>query len=766
MMKALSPCVPRLVAALSLIALGQFAFAEIGFFGPDINPNGEILFSLKADVPGDGSYPTLFLKRVGDANLSQLTFYPESIESLADGTVLQLRNRFGTGRIDAKTQAFSWVRELKPFVEGGTPLAGRLGDVSTSPNGRWVVSIEPTGPAAGRLVILDLDRSLRYEIAPSVSLGSVPVAWSPDSSVLIYEYGSSLHFARPEYFFSANSVSEEYRELGPGRISSVYWYAANRFLYVRDTDVFRIQSSELLSRSLYGPLIGVGELAGKLPFPFNPETDRFCGSRDGNAIVYTRDKRGVYYTGLSGDDYAQLGRPARYPYLLLPGNTAEIQPIWTAGGVPAVFTQCVEDGSRKMKAWRLVESGGSASFTALDIPQDTESVVASPSGSWVALKTANSVSVRDSATWAEKALFREESVVSCAWADEGNLFIGGAETVRKWNLSSLSSVKYLYSAVNDASWDQSARTVIASTPLGGKVSWTSEMKWAPAPDAKARPASGANASWRLYLDSSAGFFSNMLYIRSATGPGGTKPLIREPSTRFDPLGAALDPIPEGPVVSHGSRSGAREAALVFDAIDTLEGLPEILSVLDRYGIRATFFINGEFIRRHPSAVNEIVKAGHQAASMFFTAWDLTNAKYRIDEDFLVRGLSRNEDDFYNATGQELSLLWHAPWYVSSPLIVSSAEKAGYKTVAPDVTVLDWVTKEQGQKMPGLYHDTAWIIENVMAQKKPGSIIPVRVGHPEGTRSDWLCDKVDLLINALVESGYRLVTVDTLLAHAR
>ena len=124
--------------------------------------NGEILFSLKADVPGDGSYPTLFLKRVGDANLSQLTFYPESIESLADGTVLQLRNRFGTGRIDTKTQAFTWVRELKPFVEGGTPLAGRLGDVSTSPNGRWVVSIEPTGPAAGRLVILDLDRSLRY----------------------------------------------------------------------------------------------------------------------------------------------------------------------------------------------------------------------------------------------------------------------------------------------------------------------------------------------------------------------------------------------------------------------------------------------------------------------------------------------------------------------------------------------------------------------------------------------------------------------------
>lgn len=766
MLNTLKGLLPRFAAAAALLWFAGFAFAEISFYGPDINPNNEILFSLKADIPGDGSFSTLFLKRVGEANLSQLTFYPEALESLAEGTVLQIRNRFGTGRVDAKTSAFSWVREMKPFVEGGTPLTGRLGDSATSPNGRWIVSIEPTGPATGRLVILDLDRSLRFEIAPSVSRGSVPVAWSPDSSVLIYEYDSSLHFARPEYFFSANSISEEYRELGPGRIASVNWYSPNRFLYVKDTDVYRIQSSELLSRSLYGPLIGIGELAGKLPYPFNPETDRFCSSRDGTAIVYTRDNRSVYYTGLSGDDYAQLGRPARYPYLLLPGNTAEILPVWTAAGLPAVFTRSVEDGSRCMKAWRLVESGGTASFTVLDIPQDTETVEVSPSGAWVALRTANSVSVRDTAAWAEKALFREESVISSAWADDTSLFIGGAETVRKWNFQSLSSVKYLYSAVADASWDQSARSVAASTPLGGRITWSKDMKWTSSPEVKARAASGANASWRLYLDSSAGFFSNMLYIRSATSPGGTKPLLREPSTRFDPLGITPGTAVDGPVVSHGSRSGAREVALAFDALDTLEGLPVILSTLDRYGVRATFFINGEFIRRHPSAVNEIVKAGHQTASMFFTAWDLTNAKYRIDEDFLVRGLSRNEDDFYNATGQELSLLWHAPWYVSSPLIVSSAEKAGYKTVAPDVTVLDWVTKEQDQKMPGLYHDASWIIENIMAQKKPGSIIPVRIGHPVGSRSDWLCDKVELLVNALVESGYQLVTVDTLIAHAR
>lgn len=756
--------VAALCAGFSLI--GNETFAEISFLSPDINPGNEILFSMKADIPGDGSFNTLFRKRVSDGNLEQLTFFPESIESLSSGAVLQIRNRFGTGRIDTRTAAFSWVRDSLPFVEGGRPLLGRLPDVVTSPDGRWIVSIEPTGAASGRMVIFDMTRSLRFEIAAGVELGPVPVAWSPDSSVLVYEIEHTLYFARPEYFFSPNALPEEYRSLGPGRVSCVDWYADNRLLYVRSNNVYMIQSSEMLSRSLYSPLIGVGTLVGKLPVAFNPETDSFRASMGGDEVIFAQGKRNVYYTRLSGDDYVEAGRPARFPYLLLPGNTSRILPVWTTVGVPAIFTECVEDGVRRMKAWKLAAIGGSSVFESLDVPQDTRAVSVSPSGSLVALRSSGSLSVRDAATWAEIALFREEQVLQAVWADDTSLFIGGTETVRRWTPSTGESVKYLYSAVNGAAWDQSTLGIVASTPLAGKLSWSKDMRWNPSPDAKARSASSPNATWRLYLDSSAGFFSNMIYIRSATSPGGTMPLIKEPETRFDPLGLSSDVGSSGAIISHGSRGGAREIALVFDALDSLEGLPEILSTLETYGITATFFINGEFIRLHPAAVNEIVKAGHQSASMFFTAWDLSSSKYRIDEDFVIRGLSRNEDDFYNATGQELSLLWHAPWYVSSALIVDSGQKAGYRIVAPDVTVLDWVTEELNRQMPGLYHDSAWLIEDIMTRKKPGSIIPIRIGHPEGTRSDWLCDKVELLVNALIENGYKIVTVDTLIAHAR
>lgn len=757
----------RILAAAAALALFlEAAWADIGFLSPDINPSGDVLFSLKADIPGAGAFTTLFRKRISDGTLEQLTFYPEALESLAGGSILQVRNRLGTGRIDTKTLTFAWVRETTPFVDGGTPLLGRLPDTAASPDGRWLVSVEPTGPASGRLSIYDITKSIKREISAKVERGSLPVAWSPDSSVLVYELGGVLYFARPEHFFSSASLPQEYRVIGPGKISSVAWYDVNRLLYVRGDSVYRVQASELLSRSLYGPLIGAGTLAGKIPVPFVPETDRFSSSPEGDAVIFAQRNRNVYYTTLAGDDYVEFGRPARYPYLLLPGNTARIVTVWSGSGIPSIFTESVEDGSRRTKAWRLSVSGGNSLFESVEIPADTRWVEMSPSRTHAALRTSNAVSIRDASTWAEKALFREEPVVRAVWADDSSLFIGGAETLRRWTFTTGSSVKYLYSEVSSPSWDQTSQVITASAPLSGKIAWQKGMQWSQAPDLKPRAPSGSNGTWRLYVDSSGGFFSNMIYLRAATGPGGTAPLIQEPPLRFDPLGKESDSGVDGSVVSHGSRSGAREVALVFDAMDGLEGLPELLNTLSTYGIRATFFINGEFIRQHPAAVNEIVKAGHQTASLFFTPWDLSSPKYRIDEDFVIRGLSRNEDDFYNATGQELSLLWHAPWYVTSPLILSAAEKAGYKTVSPDVSVLDWVTLEQGRHMPGLYKSVPDLIDSILSQKKPGSIIPVRIGHAEGGREDWLCDRIPVLVNALIESGYRIVTVDDLIARAR
>lgn len=755
-------------AILTFVAIFLLpAFAELSFLAPDINSGNDILFRIETGVPGNGAYRTLFRKNADTGKMEQLTFYPEAMETLSEGTILQLRNRFGTGRYDAKTEAFSWIEDSRPFHSGGSVSLGSLADVSASPDGRWVVSIEPESPARGALVIFDVSKKLSFVLSESVERGAVPVTWAPDSSVMIYELEHTLYFARPESFFSVSSVDRKYRTLGPGTIRSVSWYSTSRFLYVSGLSVYRIQSSELFARSLYAPLMGPGELAGKLPCSFDGASDTICASPDGSAILLAKDGRNVYYCELEGDDYVSVTKPAFLPYLLLPGNTATLSFVWTQGNTPAVFSEAVEDGKKSMKAWKMAELAGGKVFSPISVPPHVTSLALSPDGSLIAFNTAQALLVYSTANWKEVNSWKDEPVVSFAWGDLSTLFIGGRETVRKWNSKTGASSVILLSSVSACAWDEQEKNVLGDTTSLGRFVYAGNMKWTPFAAGKMRPASATNASWRLYLDSGKGFFSNMLYARSTASPGGTRALVSEPSVPALPPGAVKEASsPSDGIFSHGSRTGLRQVALVFDAMDSLDGLPQILHTLARYGIRATFFINGEFIREHPGAVNEIVKAGHQCASLFFTAWDLSGTTYRIDEDFISRGLSRNEDDFYNATGQELTLLWHAPFYVTSPLILEAGNKAGYRYVSGDISVLDWIGAEQEKYMPGFYRSAAVIIEDVMKAVKPGSIIPVRIGKTTAWRDDYLFDRIDLLVNALTESGYGIVTVDTLINNAQ
>ncbi len=754
-----------LLTGFQLLTLG----AQVSFSGPDINGAGEVLFSAQTQIPGKGSYQTLFRHNLQSKTQEQLSFYPEAMDTLSGGTILQVRNRFGTARYNTVTGTFMWMEEYRPFISGGTVSLGRVEPLSPSPDGRWVVSLEPTSAAWGRLVLHDIQRGLRYIIAEQVERGPLPVRWAPDSSVLLYALRGSVFFARPESFFSVSVVEERYRTIGSGTIDSVAWFSASHFLYVNGTAVYRIAAAELFTRSLYTDLVGIGTLSGKLPCDFDPVLDRFFPSPDGTALLYARDIRNVYYCPLTGDDYVTTNNAPVMPHLLLPGNTATVSFFWaSASSAPAVFTGSVQDGKKILRAWQLTSTDNTIRiFNEFSVPANAEFFIPSPDRRMLAFNSpAEGLQVYDTTSWKEVSAFNDEPVVSAVWADEAHLFIGGGNTVRKWQVRTGASTVLFLSSVSAYGWDEQNSAVVAETGTLGRFTYEGNMKWQQTPLKRIKPAMLANTSWRLYLDSSNGYYQNMLYARSALSPGGTVPLISEPDMRLDSLDSR-SPLDSGRgVFSNGSRSRSRYVSLVFNALDSQEGLAEILHLLKVYNIRATFFINGEFIRRHPSAVNEIARAGHQSASLFFTTWDLSGTAYRIDRDFIIRGLARNEDDFYAATGQELSLLWHAPNYVITPLLVEAGESAGYRYVSADVSVLDWVSAADERRMPGVYRSANALVEEIIKVKRPGSIIPIRIGKPAGERDDYLYQKIDILINALIEGGYRIVPVSTLLQEAR
>ncbi len=142
---------------------------------------------------------------------------------------------------------------------------------------------------------------------------------------------------------------------------------------------------------------------------------------------------------------------------------------------------------------------------------------------------------------------------------------------------------------------------------------------------------------------------------------------------FEPFPAKDEPV-SFTNFTHGSRIRRREVSLVFNAVDSAEGLTGILNTLSAYRIRATFFVNGEFIRRYPDAVQEIAESGHEVGSLFSTYFTMTDSRFGVDQAFVKAGLARNEDDYFAATGRELSLLWHAPYYIVNSAIIAAAAR--------------------------------------------------------------------------------------------
>ena len=202
------------------------------------------------------------------------------------------------------------------------------------------------------------------------------------------------------------------------------------------------------------------------------------------------------------------------------------------------------------------------------------------------------------------------------------------------------------------------------------------------------------------------------------------------------------------------QSAKKKVALIFDASDNSDGLPQILSALKKYNVKGTFFINGEFIRRYPLETKQIVQNGQKCASMFFTTSDLTSPGFAMTEDFIRRGLARNEDEFYQATGTELNLYWHAPDYKVTDAIKEYGKLAGYSYVNNNFKYSD--TDIQTIKPEILINEY-----NSILKFANYGIIPVSVGYSTGIHEDPLYAHMDLLISALLDAGYEIVELEKL-----
>ena len=712
-----------------------FSLFGINFSELNLSNDDKLLFKAQSETQN-----ALFISTLTDMSIQQLTFLPEKLQLIENGRTILAVNRFGAARIPVTGGLPSLIPRF-PSLANGNAQGGRTQELAASGDGRWIVYIEPVSPAYGNLFLTEVSSGANWLISENVELPAAdfPAKWSPDSRLFIYSKGGRLYYF-PIISDISVFVNERFRLIGQGGINSVLWGQRDEFYYFTGNTLYRIRNPELFTHTVYGEFLSVGNVNAVLPVEFDSLFDRYWIAPDSGSILINKGGRGffLFLLGENKDSASPL------PYLAMPYGAENFSVLWSNDGHLAIIASV----KNIISVWRLeINDNRARNLTASSIPLSSNGAL-SPDRSKAVFWGENGLELWDFTNWRLIQRLSRRSVLSCAWINNERLISGNGRFLEEINIANTnaSSRNICLSNADEFGFESGSRpSRILARVENEWFATDGKNQWVPVTSPQLRQILVSSERYRVYLEPQySGSFSNIPMIRNVYF-SGTMPLIQDISVYK----------PNAPI-------SRLQIALCFDLYDDDTGLLQVLAALRQYGIKATFFLNGDFIRRNPQAAAAIAEAGHETASLFFAPIDFSNSRYRITQEFITQGLARNEDEFNNATGRELSLLWHPPFYRTSDFITSAAAAAGYRTVIRTVDPGDWLSKESAVRFNIRQTPASQMVEFIMDKKQSDAVIPIRLGLLPGGRDDYLFQRIEVLLDALIRSGVNVVPVSALI----
>jgi peptidoglycan/xylan/chitin deacetylase (PgdA/CDA1 family) len=195
----------------------------------------------------------------------------------------------------------------------------------------------------------------------------------------------------------------------------------------------------------------------------------------------------------------------------------------------------------------------------------------------------------------------------------------------------------------------------------------------------------------------------------------------------------------GQCVVHGARA-VPELALTFDDGPDPRFTPQVLDVLKRYAVPATFFCLGANARAHPELVERTVHEGHLVGNHTWShpyLPDLTREQVLRQLDETDRALAR--------AGVETGLV-RPPYGARSPEVMRWLAEHGRTTVLWDVDTQDW-------SVPGS--------EAIAAEAATATGGSVLLMHDAGGDRTQTVATLPRIVEGLLGRGYRFVRLDAL-----
>ena len=200
----------------------------------------------------------------------------------------------------------------------------------------------------------------------------------------------------------------------------------------------------------------------------------------------------------------------------------------------------------------------------------------------------------------------------------------------------------------------------------------------------------------------------------------------------------------GLFIVHGPRT-ERKVALTFDDGPDLFITPQVLTVLRRENVKATFFLVGLRVHDYPGIVRRIAAEGHAIGNH---TWDHRELP-KLGLDALKSEANRTDAEIYRSVGIHPALIRPPYGSVNGPVIETLAHM-GYRVVDWNVDSSDWRGLGRLQ-----------VEQNVLSNVHNGSII---LQHSGGAsrKLNGTVEALPDIIRELRARGYQFVTVPELL----
>lgn len=227
------------------------------------------------------------------------------------------------------------------------------------------------------------------------------------------------------------------------------------------------------------------------------------------------------------------------------------------------------------------------------------------------------------------------------------------------------------------------------------------------------------------------------YRRAAAAPGMPVKYIYKQI----PPQVSLDDLGHHPI--YRGNPAKPMAAFMINVAWGNEYIGRMLDTLDREHVKATFFLDGSWLKKNPDAAKEIQKRGHEISNHAYSHPNMS----RVSRERALQEISKTETLLKETLGVQNK--WFAPPsgdYDQETVEIAASQ--GLKTVLWTLDTVDW-------RKPA----PASIVRKIASGVEPGSLILM---HPTQSSAEALAD----MIKAVRSKGLTLGTVSQTLSSER